>query len=73
MSGQKNTYQEYEPSLSLQPFLICFWSYSADFSLESKDNINPVIPDGCVDIIFNLNLPAQSECFVVGPMTGPIQ
>ncbi len=66
-------YREYETSLSLQSFLHCYWSYSVDFSTGTPVDINPVIPDGCVDIIFDLNLPAQSQCFVVGPMTKPMQ
>lgn len=73
MAVNKNIYREYEPSLSLQPFLYCYWSYSADLSTGILVDINPVIPDGCVDIIFDLNLPTQSQCFVVGPMTRPMQ
>ena len=73
MAVHKNKYIEYEPSLSLQSFLQCYWSYSADFSTGIPVEINPVIPDGCVDIIFDLNLPTQSQCFVVGPMTKPMQ
>ncbi len=73
MTVQENKYREYAPSPDLQNFIKCYWSYSADFSAGIPDNINPVIPDGCVDIIFDLNLPSQSECFVVGPMTRPIQ
>jgi hypothetical protein len=53
MAVQENNYREYEPSSSLQPFLHCYWSYSPDFSTEIQVNTNPVIPDGCVDIIFD--------------------
>ncbi len=73
MASKKNNYQEYAPSQCLKPYLNCYWSYSADFSTGVPANTNPVIPDGCVDILFDLNLPAQSECFVVGPMTKPMQ
>jgi AraC-like DNA-binding protein len=69
---QESNYREYKPSPGLQHILKCCWSYSADFSTGIPGDINPVIPDGCVDIIFDLNLPTQSQCFVVGPMTGPI-
>ena len=72
MAEQEKKYQEYVPSPSLQPFLHCYWSYSSDFSAEIQANANPVIPDGCVDIVFDLNLPAQSQCYVVGPMTKPM-
>jgi AraC-like DNA-binding protein len=70
---QESKYREYKPLPDLQHFIKCYWSYSADFSAGIPDDINPVIPDGCVDIIFDLNLPTQSQCFVVGPMTVPIQ
>ena len=73
MALQENSYREYEPPPRLQPFLQCYWSYSADFSTESQIDTNPIIPDGCIDIIFDLNLPTQSQCFVVGPMTKPIR
>jgi AraC-like DNA-binding protein len=69
---QENNYREYEPSSTLKPFIKCYWSYSPDFSTEILINTNPVIPDGCVDIIFDLDLPTQSSCFVVGPMTKPM-
>ncbi|MBN1907116.1 MAG: helix-turn-helix domain-containing protein [Deltaproteobacteria bacterium] len=69
---QESKYREYMPSPGLQHLLKCYWSYSADFSAGIPDDINPVIPDGCVDIIFDINLCTQSQCFVVGPMTKPI-
>jgi hypothetical protein len=65
-------YREYKPFPGLQHILKCYWSYSADLSAGIPDDINPVIPDGCVDIVFDLNLPTQSQCFVVGPMTKSI-
>jgi AraC-like DNA-binding protein len=73
MTIKGKSYQEYKPSSGLQQFIKCYWSYTIDFSTGIPDEINPVIPDGCVDIIFDLNLPYQSQCFVVGPMTRPIQ
>ena len=73
MNKQENNYREYAPSSSLQNILQCYWSYSPDFSTDIQVNENPVIPDGCVDIIFDLNLSTQSQCFVVGPMTKPMQ
>ncbi|WP_028585841.1 helix-turn-helix transcriptional regulator [Desulfogranum mediterraneum] len=69
---QDNHYIEYAPPLCLQPLVHCYWSYSAH-SAKSLATSNPIIPDGCVDIIFDLNVPTQSKCLVVGPMTKPIQ
>lgn len=73
MASQEKTYREYAPSPELRPFIDCYWSYAAVLTPEIRARNNPIIPDGCVDIIFDLNLPADSECFVVGPMTRPIQ
>ncbi len=72
MALQYNHYIEYSPPVCLQSLLHCYWSYF-DNSVKRLSPTIPVIPDGCVDIIFDLNLPTQSQCFVVGPMTKPIQ
>ncbi len=64
-------YNEYEPSAGLQPYLDCLWSYVADSSAISL-NKKAIIPDGCIDIIFDLNRPPALKSFVVGAMTKPI-
>ncbi len=64
-------YKEYEPPKKLQPYLVCYWSYFHNSS-SVIEHANPVIPDGCIDIIFDLNCPINFDSFVVGAMTKPI-
>src|SRR5689334_7976103 len=44
-------YQVFDPSISLQPFVKCFWT------LEAAATPSPVrqrvVPDGCMEMIFN--------------------
>jgi len=71
MTTTKERYKEFKPAPILQPYLVCFWSYfseSPSVSLSSKS----IIPDGCIDIIFDLNRPAITNSFVVGAMTKSI-
>ncbi len=71
MSADKQHYIEYEPPSALSPYLVCYWSYSASPSsalLHSK----PIIPDGCIDIIFDLTRQASECALIVGAMTKPI-
>ena len=66
-----NGYKEYEPPVNLRQYLVCYWSYfiqSATIVEQSK----PIIPDGCLDVIFDLNCPARLSSFVIGAMTKPI-
>ncbi|VVS95605.1 helix-turn-helix domain-containing protein [Desulfoluna spongiiphila] len=65
-------YTEYRPNPLLASLIACYWSYRA----PSRDRLTaqkPVIPDGCVDIIFDLNPASSLRCFVIGAMTKPIQ
>lgn len=61
-------YREHSPSTALEPFVDCFWTRVGRPGLEAR-----VIPDGAVDIIFDLAAPAVSTAaFVVGTMTAPL-
>lgn len=58
-------YREHRPSAVLEPFVDCFWTRVGYTGFETR-----VIPDGAVDIIFDLAAPSPSSAaFVVGPMT----
>lgn len=65
-------YKEYEPPVSLKPYLVCYWSYFLEPSNITIESPPPIIPDGCIDIIFDLNCPINLNSFVVGAMTTPI-
>lgn len=67
-----NGYNEYTPPASLQSYLDCYWSYVTD-SVTNSSHKKPIIPDGCIDIIFDLNHPTALNSFVIGAMTKPIE
>ncbi len=71
MSSQQASYVEYEPPSYLKKYLYCYWSYYTESSIDLL-HANPIIPDGCIDIIFDLNVATQSQCFIVGAMTKPV-
>jgi AraC-like DNA-binding protein len=60
-------YREHPPSEALKPFVDCYWTRVGREGAETR-----VIPDGAVDIIFDLAAPSlSSAAFVVGTMTVP--
>ena len=71
MTAILNGYNEYTPPANLQAYLDCYWSYVTDSAAISL-NKKPIIPDGCIDIIFDLNHPTTLKSFVIGAMTKPI-
>jgi AraC-like DNA-binding protein len=57
-------YREFGPGKNLQKYIDSYW-YSAN---ENYDDIKlPVLPDGCMDIVFPLS--GNNQPFVVGTMT----
>ncbi|MEY8752361.1 DUF6597 domain-containing transcriptional factor [Alkalicoccobacillus gibsonii] len=59
-------YHEYPPSVDLASYVACFWTVHFD-----GKSIKPhrIVPDGCVDLIFDLADPATSHAFLSGLMT----
>lgn len=76
-SGENITYVEFLPQLSLQPFIYCYWQLKTIKPLPFEYNYR-VVADGCIDIIFRLDNPAES--YVMGfcnkynefPLTGNV-
>jgi hypothetical protein len=61
-------YREHQPSEALKPFVDCFWTRVGWPGLETR-----VLPDGAVDVIFDLAAPSPPiAAFVVGTMTAPM-
>lgn len=56
-------YQEFLPSLELQPFIHCYWHLHAPTPLVSPFDYR-VVSDGCIDVFFNLK--NARESFVMG-------
>lgn len=63
------TYQEYLPSPSLTPYVACYWTL--DYQASSlQQPLHRILPDGCVDIIFNLKArDASTSGFITGLMS----
>lgn len=55
-------YRESFPSEALRPWIAAYWD-------SRRTGANRVLPDGCADIIFDLD---RGEAFVVGTMTRPM-
>lgn len=59
VQNKSDTYIEIEPCKTLKPYIRCFWGSSIPYKQEklcfnnSTDNL--VIPDCCMDIIFDIN------------------
>ncbi|MGH0425869.1 DUF6597 domain-containing transcriptional factor [Bacillus pretiosus] len=45
-------YQEYLPSKILESYIACYWT--VEFHASDKNKLHRIVPDGCVDIIFDL-------------------
>ena len=60
-------YAEHAPSDALADVVRCFWSIVDDGSGSSEPATNRVLPDNCIDVIFDLGVSA-SRAFLVGPM-----
>lgn len=62
----------YAPGRHLKPYVESYWTMVSAVELQ-KSIHHRVIPDGCVDIIFDLNVGSYREAAsVVGTMTRPI-
>jgi len=57
-------YREYPASAALAPWVVCYWTRAA-FATAGEPLIQRVLPDGCADVIFDL----QAAALAVGTMT----
>ena len=62
-SAERVTYQEFLPDVALQGFIYCYWQLRTTVPLD-EPFIYRVVADGCIDIFFELNNPAEN--FVMG-------
>lgn len=80
MTGQLH-YREWAPPPALRDQVRCVWALWGEPDL-SDDPTQPIVPDGCPEIVLNLADPfvrtvsarhfrIQPRCLVVGPTTGP--
>lgn len=62
-SAEHVTYQEFLPDAALQGYIYCYWQLRTVLPLDEPFAYR-VVADGCVDIFFKLNNPAEN--FVMG-------
>ncbi len=61
-------YKEYLPSKPLQSYVACYWT--VQFKAENSNKLHRILPDGCVDIIFDLKTPSiNKSAFISELMT----
>lgn len=69
-------YQQYEPHPALAPYIDAYWTATGDVG---GSGIEKILPDGCIDIIFNIGEEFQPEsnsflfetgkAYLIGTMT----
>lgn len=67
MTGPQPFYREYVPAAALRPYVECFWLASAPPPVAPRR----VLPDGCIDVLFDLHGPRLGGT-LVGTMTRPL-
>ncbi len=62
---QDDSYCEISPSLPLQPYIRCFWGSKGVTQVAPRQEHGLLIPDACMDLIFDVNLTKQTvdTCF----------
>jgi AraC-like DNA-binding protein len=75
-------YVEIKPAVQLARFIECYWTLESDGSAASSPQTEPILPDGCVELIFNFGAQfvehydgkviRQPVSFLVGQMTRPM-
>ncbi|QDT98057.1 DUF6597 domain-containing transcriptional factor [Gimesia aquarii] len=63
-------YKEQLPAKALRPYVDCFWSSLAPAHIAPVTR--RILPDGCIDFIFDLSPSSSCEGKVVGTMTRPL-
>jgi hypothetical protein len=75
-------YTEIKPAVQLARFIECYWTLESDGSASSSPPCEPILPDGCVELILNFGarfvehydgkVMRQPKSFLVGQMTRPM-
>jgi AraC-like DNA-binding protein len=73
-------YREHAPSAALSDVVQCYWTSRSAAPLGAAQ-VNRVLPDGCMDVIFNLGDPPSAAAspehalrsYVVGAMRAPLE
>ena len=72
VAARKNThYREFVPCRALQPYVVCYWVSKTD-SFNNQAIESRIIPDGCMDIVFNMTeIEKGKGGLICGLMTSP--
>lgn len=70
MAYQHESYQEKLPTKALRLYVDCFWS--SIVPAHSEPVTRRILPDGCIDFIFDLSPSNSGEGILVGTMTKPL-
>lgn len=70
MNIAQEGYQELRPPKALQPYVNCFWTSATPACATPVTH--RVLPDGCIDFIFDFSPGRTPEGKVVGTMTRPL-
>ncbi|HXM54747.1 MAG TPA: DUF6597 domain-containing transcriptional factor, partial [Candidatus Dormibacteraeota bacterium] len=62
-----SVYRELEPRPALREHVACVW-YQRVGPDEPADNVQRVLPDACIDVVWDV----RGRIFVAGPDTGPV-
>ena len=60
-------YAEHAPGTGLADAVRCYWTVSGDAGAEQLPAPNRILPDNCIDVIFDFRADSRNS-FVVGPM-----
>lgn len=69
MAELLSTYGEFAPDPRLADVVECFWTGSGHSGAQPVQH--RILPDGCMDIIFDLRPSSDATAFVVGTMSRP--
>jgi len=67
MASVPERYREYTPIAALRPYVACYWTSTAPGGPSARR----ILPDGCIDILFNLLDGRYTEGSIIGAMTTP--
>lgn len=70
MSEAATNYREFLPVAPLRDFVECIWTRGAITNAPGKPH--RVLPDGCIDIVFQIGPRAVAQAQVVGTMSRPL-
>src|SRR5665213_2241408 len=66
-----SSYREFSPGPSLEGLVECFWS-STVTSASNASRFHRVLPDGCIDLLFDFTAVRDRRATVVGTMSRPL-